>query len=454
MLSYIRLKNFKSFSDIYVNFNGTHEHPKKLIAIYGENGAGKTNLMQAISFLTQTIETLAYPDKFGSREALDKLINDKDVPPEIIQMIFDSTFLSIEKMYDRYKMIGSDEEMELEFGFIIEGHDGMYRLKIENGIVSEEQLEFLVRSRRGMYFNISSNSMWLSPSVFVERQYKTEIEEQIDKYWGKHTFLAILFKELKEKNHSYFINQLGENLDKFFDWLKSLTVWCKGFTSEMAHITVPFRMMSSLDKGKINQSLGYELEICEHALNSFFTSLYSDIKAVSYHKELVDGKISYELFVTKQIDGRYIEISISQESAGTRKLLQIFPVFFASYMGKTVAIDEIDNGIHDRLIVDVLKEISNHLSGQLIITTHNTLLMKTISPESMYVIREDFEGKKEVCTLAELGGKKYQEEYLRGDFGGIPCLGDFDFEEISNDIVEALNSNKVTETGDRFEENN
>jgi len=259
------------------------------------NGAGKTNLMQAISFLTQTIETLAYPDKFGSREALNKLINDKDVPPEIIQMIFDSTFLSIEKMYDRYKMIGSDEEMELEFGFIIEGHDGMYRLKIENGIVSEEQLEFLVRSRRGMYFNNSSNSMWLSPSVFVERQYKTEIEEQIDKYWGKHTFLAILFKELKEKNHSYFINQLGENLDKFFDWLKSLTVWCKGFTSEMAHITVPFRMMSSLDKGKINQSLGYELEICEHALNSFFTSLYSDIKAVSYHKELVDGKISYEL---------------------------------------------------------------------------------------------------------------------------------------------------------------
>ena len=222
----------------------------------------------------------------------------------------------------------------------------------------------------------------------------------------------------------------------------------------MAHITVPFRMMSSLDKGKINQSLGYELEICEHALNSFFTSLYSDIKAVSYHKELVDGKISYELFVTKQIDGRYIEISISQESAGTRKLLQIFPVFFASYMGKTVAIDEIDNGIHDRLIVDVLKEISNHLSGQLIITTHNTLLMKTISPESMYVIREDFEGKKEICTLAELGGKKYQEEYLRGDFGGIPCLGDFDFEEISNDIVEALNSNQVTETGDRFEENN
>ena len=160
------------------------------------------------------------------------------------------------------------------------------------------------------------------------------------------------------------------------------------------------------------------------------------------------------MFVTKQIDGRYIEISISQESAGTRKLLQIFPVFFASYMGKTVAIDEIDNGIHDRLIVDVLKEISNHLSGQLIITTHNTLLMKTISPESMYVIREDFEGKKEICTLAELGGKKYQEEYLRGDFGGIPCLGDFDFEEISNDIVEALNSNQVTETGDRFEENN
>ena len=47
MISYIKLKNFKSFSDVQLDLRGAHGIHKKVALIYGENGSGKSNLMLA-----------------------------------------------------------------------------------------------------------------------------------------------------------------------------------------------------------------------------------------------------------------------------------------------------------------------------------------------------------------------------------------------------------------------
>ena len=39
MISYIKLKNFKSFSDVQLDLRGAHGIPKKVALIYGENGS-------------------------------------------------------------------------------------------------------------------------------------------------------------------------------------------------------------------------------------------------------------------------------------------------------------------------------------------------------------------------------------------------------------------------------
>ena len=50
MFRYMKLKNYKSLVDVYVDFTTKKDEPKKLVLLYGENGAGKSNLMA--SFLT------------------------------------------------------------------------------------------------------------------------------------------------------------------------------------------------------------------------------------------------------------------------------------------------------------------------------------------------------------------------------------------------------------------
>ena len=58
MLSYIRLRNFKSFSDIMFDLRGKGGIPKKKVFVYGENGSGKSNLISSLFFLRKTVESM------------------------------------------------------------------------------------------------------------------------------------------------------------------------------------------------------------------------------------------------------------------------------------------------------------------------------------------------------------------------------------------------------------
>ena len=63
MLAYLELKNFKSLTDTKIDLRGENRTPKKMIFIYGENGAGKTNLISSILFLEKSLLTLSNNSK-------------------------------------------------------------------------------------------------------------------------------------------------------------------------------------------------------------------------------------------------------------------------------------------------------------------------------------------------------------------------------------------------------
>ena len=58
MISFIELWNFKTFSHILFDLRGAHGVPKKLAFLYGENGAGKSNLIRSLLFMSQSFQTL------------------------------------------------------------------------------------------------------------------------------------------------------------------------------------------------------------------------------------------------------------------------------------------------------------------------------------------------------------------------------------------------------------
>lgn len=54
------------------------------------------------------------------------------------------------------------------------------------------------------------------------------------------------------------------------------------------------------------------------------------------------------------------------------------PMIISLTRGKTVIIDEIDTEIHDLLMKAIIEGIMEIETGQLIATTHNTMLLQTV----------------------------------------------------------------------------
>lgn len=465
MLSYLELNNFKSFSNVTFDLRKAYNQPKKIAFIYGENGSGKSNLISSLLFLTQTQNTLGYQMKLGEAKSLDdlKLIKNDEAREEVLRIFMESRYRSLERLIESYKMISTsnNESMSLKIGFRIEDKDGSYYMKFSNNEIIKEELRYQINEREGLVLSIEKNKKpILSPSIFIDNNYKKELLDSVEKYWGKNTFLSILTYERELKNEKFIKNRINQNLFDVLKWLNHLSVYCKQCDGDAAHISIPFEILKDLEEGNINQKDSKELKACEKALNIFFTRLYSDIKKVYYKIEHEKDTISYELYFKKQLNNKLLDIPFSLESTGTQKLLEYFPMLFSCLVGASVFIDEIDNGIHDLLMKTVLESLYDIIEGQLIVTTHNTLLMESMgarSTDSIYIIHSDSMGNKSIRCLSDYKERtqktnNIRNKYLRGDYEGIPFVGDLDFDEIYDEF-EALVPDDQTnyDNGDKNE---
>lgn len=125
--------------------------------------------------------------------------------------------------------------------------------------------------------------------------------------------------------------------------------------------------------------------------------------------------------------------SILYDSAGTKKIEAVASyIYDALSEGKTLVIDEMDNGLHfmlTRAIVSLFNNIAND-SGQLFFTAHDLLLVDSKSlmrKEQIYFLSRDKKKARLHClgdyTVASSGlreGDDLLKRYSKGDFGGVP----------------------------------
>lgn len=466
MLTFINLENFKSFKKIKFDLRGKQNKPKKIAFIYGENGAGKSNLMESFFFLHSTFDTLKLQEKLKKISADDKFndilskINNEIAKTEFFEEFLKKQFSTIEDIISEYKMIDSKENLKLEFGFYLEEKEGIYSIEFDDSKIISETLKFTINERVGEIFSIDSNNIKLNDSIFLDSIYKKELKEDIEQYWGKHSFMSLLYFEINNKNKNYVNSKINKNLLIVLEWFKNSTVLCKGSHMEKAYVSVPYGFLSDLENGIIKEKKYHELHCFEKLLNAFFTQLYSDIKKV-YYKLVSDanGTEHYELYVQKLIYNKLIEIPFKKESTGTQNLLNLFPYFFSSLRGSTVLIDEVDTGIHDLLMHDIIEIYNQALietnNGQFIATTHNTTLMNLLPKESIYIVVSDARGNKEVVNIDDYKfrtqkSNSIQNKYFNGDYKGIPYVGNLDFTELIFDLENSLVENNQ---GKKIEKN-
>lgn len=120
------------------------------------------------------------------------------------------------------------------------------------------------------------------------------------------------------------------------------------------------------------------------------------------------------------------------ESHGTRQFLKLFPLISDSLAtGGIVIIDELDAAIHSMILPEIISwfhdSVRNPHNAQIWMTCHNVSLLEDLSKDEIVFCEKDRRGRTETYGLNDVKGVRrddnYYRKYLGGVFGAVPRIG-------------------------------
>ncbi len=126
---------------------------------------------------------------------------------------------------------------------------------------------------------------------------------------------------------------------------------------------------------------------------------------------------------------------MSEESDGTRRLMQLVPAMISMMTGDGVfIIDELDRSLHADVLHSYLANFLKYSvdrSSQLIVTTHDTTLLRQhfLRRDEVWFVEKGDDQSSRLIALEEYKdverSEDLQQDYLLGRFGGVPVIRDF-----------------------------
>lgn len=381
-------------------------------AIYGANGAGKTNLVDALNMMQGFIKEGRLGIRLDERKF--KLSKENSSKPS---------------------------SMELEI--FIEGKAYAYGISFSNNIVLAEWL----------YLSFPENENGLIFERTTEEK-KVKIKTKDDFY-------------ILDSNQA-LITALEENIVKPDELLigkhdilkipEVTNVW--EWITENILILYPhsrFRLASRFHNKEFRDYIGAELNDLdtgvkgfdikeeEQSLNDMDEDLYKILKDMT-EDDIISPHIRTDVFYTRKENkffqnqivshhlsdkGEKVEFKLYEESDGTNRLIDILPAVRGFIeQGVTVIIDEIDQSIHTILLSSYIKEVMNNenVNGQFIFTTHesNLLNLDMLRADEIWFVEKDRnKGSSHLYPLSDFQPKPdldINKGYLNGRFGAIPFI--------------------------------
>ncbi len=411
MLRSMVLENFQSFSQIELDLSGKNRTVKNHAFIYGENGSGKSNLINALFLLKVCSGEL--------KKVISAIENDAETSQDD----------DIRQLAKDLHMIGSDGNMKLSYTFSIKGTDATYYIEFsQDGTIVKEVLENKINQRRGVLFRLESGEdPYFVRGLIKDKRFRDKIKSEIAQYWGNRSILTILNKDIRESNLSFIIENVNGNLLDFLYEINTMSVETKSF---------PILMRGpGIEKGIIKVDRAGGLEVVQEVMSSFFSRLYTDVVGAYFKTEYKGEYVEYELFFKKRISGTIRDIPASWESTGTKKLMGVLSPILSCINGGCVFIDEMDTGVHDLLISGIMEQAIPEIKGQLVATTHNTCLMDDLDADHVFVIGVDMNGYKKIRCVSSIErirkANSIRHKYYDGNFMGIPYIADLALERIA-----------------------
>ncbi|MDM1346733.1 AAA family ATPase [Myroides marinus] len=409
--------------------NHVYDYPVKLLragAIYGANGAGKSNLIKAISYLKDLVEEGEVNQSINSKKfKLDQSYLSKPVFFEI-EIVIDSKFYSYGVRIDGITIL---EEYLYETGNIKEDKLVFHRHRtIENKTTIQFEKNFVKTKKNQLLIQLLEDNILLTNQLLLSKydilNYNivsfvwSQIVENIVVIYPQTKFAGLTELYSYGQSFKYLANNL---LSSFNTGIKHLE-----------EIEIPFDQYFGEDDKKGKESI---LESLDEGSN---VSLYDpslESNVVITRKE--SGEIVVKKLTAKHLDINNNEVTfeLQEESDGTRRLLDFIPALASVLVTNTTyIIDEIDQSLHPVLLKTLLARFlaDDEVMGQFIFTTHesNLLDLNMLRQDEIWFVEKSEETKaSQIYSLNDFKPRSdldIKKGYLQGRFGAIPFTGDLE----------------------------
>lgn len=341
--------------------HGSNKIPRimKSAVLFGDNASGKTNWFYAL-------------------QAMKRIIKN-----------------GIERDYIDDFNFGS-EEMKFSIGIIESSSEDVYEysLKFDKNrkVIFEE---FICNNNE--IFDYGNNSL----SIGINIDKKVEIESLFNTVSSTDTFLS----KLEDFIPGY--------INDFVNSISNVKIVAESPFNEEIKYMPQIRIIDETDKKLIDS---YREEVIE-----ILSDLDPTIDDFDYVKREASDKVGYDLVIIR----KGYKFDISYESQGIRKIVNLLTDILDIFDGKTILIDELDSSIGTKALIRIFSSIvnsDNNKDGQLIISSHNLILMdfSSFNASQMYVFSKDSKFQTIVRSIDDYD-LRYEKKnlpslYLDGSF--------------------------------------
>lgn len=396
MLSQFTVKNYKSIRDemtFDMQATAISEHENRIIkqggelilpvsAIYGPNGGGKSNVLEALHTLdSKVLRPLCAT--CGKTECEYKV---RKIPVE--------PFAFSEE--------AKNEPTEFEVFFRTEIAEYRYILHVKQDDVIYESLDRvkLDTGRRSALFKRDADSIVLKSALG-----KLKISEDISSTLPLLSYLGITYKK-------------NEVISDVLNWFEH--------SIDFLNYGSPFQ--------ELRMAIANSEEVKTLVLDMIKEM---DLDIEDFRIEEKDDE-HIEVFTKHTVDGYSAELPLSEESSGTKKLFGLLPFIAKSLRcGTTLVIDELDAKIHPVLlkyVIMLFNDMSiNKKGAQLIFTSHDlsTMNNEVFRRDEIWFVAKGNAQNSKLYSLVEFKNDKgesvrkdakYDKQYLEGKYGADPYV--------------------------------
>lgn len=432
MFKTIGLDGFGPFRNVTLDLRGQGGESLGYAMVYGENDSGKTFLAEAFGFLRDSVLTMS-----GGRI----LMTDRDrVQSGTVHLVPADGQCGISDGALRHMGIGC-RGMTLRFVFDESCWDADYTMRFdETGRLVGEELTYKLDERRSKAISVTrvdgSAEVRLAKSVFTDASFADTVRETAGRCWGSHSMLSILHREILDSPEGTLDGRMDTRISGLLTAIDSMSVRSGNGGALPGRFAA---MLGGMEAGTMPESEEHLLDAVGMAVEKYFRRLNGDVVAVAYERRRVgDGWIGYHLVFYKRINGAKVAVPVECESSGFRRLLAFFPHLLNCIDGGVSVIDEMDSGVHEKMIRDLMSDALQDVTGQLIMMTHNTSIIEVIPPRNLFVIRIDYEGFRDISSFASIArtqrNNNNRTRYMNGKFDGVPYIGQLGLEEVNENF--------------------